>query len=40
MFVDDVVLVGENRKEVNNRLNEWMSTLKGKRLRINRNKTE
>lgn len=24
MFTDDIVLIGENRKEVYNRLNEWI----------------
>jgi len=39
VFANDVVLVGENLKEVNNRLNEWMLALEGKVLRISRNKT-
>jgi hypothetical protein len=40
MFADDIVLVGENLEEVNNRLDAWRLALKGKRLRISRNKTE
>ena len=38
MFVDDILLIRENLKEVNNRLDELV--LEGKGLRISRNKTE
>jgi hypothetical protein len=38
MFVNDIILVGENQKEVNNRLDEL--ALEGKGLRTSRNKIE
>lgn len=40
ILTDDIVLVGENLEKVNNRLDEWKLTFKGKGLRICRNKTE
>jgi hypothetical protein len=40
MFANDIVLLGENLEEVNNRLNELRLALEGKGLRISRNKTE
>jgi hypothetical protein len=40
MFDDDIVLIGENLEEVNNRLDKRRLALKGKKLRISRNKTE
>jgi hypothetical protein len=30
MFANDIVLVGENLEEVNNRLDEWRLALEGK----------
>jgi hypothetical protein len=35
-----MVLIGGNLEKVNNRLDEWRSALKRKRLKISRNKTE
>jgi hypothetical protein len=40
IFADDIVLIGENLEEVNNRLEKWRSALKEKELRIGWNKTE
>ncbi|KAL4107958.1 hypothetical protein QTP88_018227 [Uroleucon formosanum] len=40
MFADDIVLIGENLEDVNNRLNESRLAIEGKGLRISRNKTE
>ena len=40
LFADDIVLVGETREEVSNKLDEWRETLEGKGLRISRTKTE
>jgi len=40
LFVDDLELVGKNRKEVNQILDIWRLTLVGKRLRFNRSKTK
>jgi len=40
MLADDIVLVGENLEEINNRLDEWRLALEGKGLRIRRSKTE
>jgi len=34
MFSDDIILVGENREEVNQRLDFWRLALEGKGLRI------
>lgn len=34
MFADDVVLIIEKLKEVDNRLEEWREALEGKGLRI------
>jgi len=34
--MDDIVLVGENREEVNQRLDMWKLTIEEKGLRINR----
>jgi len=39
MFADDIVLVGENREEVNQMLDVWRLALEGKGLRISRSKT-
>lgn len=36
----DMVLVGENRAEVNQRLDEWRFDLEGKGLRIRRSMTD
>lgn len=38
LFADYIVLI-ENLEEVNNRLEKWRIALKGKRLKINRSKT-
>jgi len=38
MFADDIVLVGKNLKEVNNRLDEWRLALEEKGLRISKSK--
>jgi hypothetical protein len=40
LFADDIVLVGENREEVRQRLDVWRSVMEGKGLRINISKTE
>jgi len=40
MFADDIVLVGENLEEINNRLDDWRLALARKVLRISRSKTE
>jgi hypothetical protein len=40
IFADDIVLVGKNLVEVNNKLDEWRLVLEGKGFRIIRNKTE
>ena len=40
LFADDIVLVGETKEEVSNKLDEWRKALKGKGLRISRTKTE
>jgi hypothetical protein len=40
MFADDMVLIGENLEEINNRLDEWRLVLKRKVLRISKNKKE
>lgn len=40
MFADDIVLIGENLEDVNNRLDEWRLALEEKSLRISRNKIE
>jgi len=34
LFSDDIVLIGDNREKVNQRLNGWRLALEGKRLRI------
>ena len=39
-FADDVVLVDENRKGVNRKLELWQQTLESKGFRLNRTKTE
>ncbi|VVC43592.1 Hypothetical protein CINCED_3A012092 [Cinara cedri] len=38
MFTSDIILIGENLEEVNNRLGEWKMVLEGKRLRISKTK--
>lgn len=40
MIARDIVLVGDNLEEVNNRLNKWRLGLEGKRLRMRGRKTE
>jgi len=40
MFANNIVLVGENREEINHKLDLWRLALKGKGLRISRRKTE
>jgi len=40
IFAEDIVLVGENLEEVNNKLYEWRLAIDGKGLRISRSKTE
>jgi len=40
LFADNLVLVGENKEELNQRLFELKLSLERKGLRINRNKTE
>jgi len=39
LFADDIILVRENFEDGNNRLDEWILGLEGKRLMISRNKT-
>jgi len=39
LFADDILLVGENLKDVNNRLDKWRLALEGKGLLISRNKS-
>jgi hypothetical protein len=31
MFADDMILVGENLEDINNRLDEWRLALKGEK---------
>jgi hypothetical protein len=38
IFVDVIILVEENLKEVDNSLDEWRIALEGRELRISRNK--
>jgi len=40
MFVEDIVLGGENREDVDQRLNVWRFSLEGKGLRISRYKAD
>ena len=40
LFVDDVVLVDENRTGVNQKLELWRETLESKGFRLSRTKTE
>jgi hypothetical protein len=40
LFADDVVLVDENRTEVNRKLKLWRQTLESKGFRVSRTKTE
>jgi len=40
LFADNIFLVGENLKDVNNRFDEWRLALEGKGLWISRNKIE
>lgn len=40
IITDDIAQVGDNLEEIHNKLDEWRKVLKGKGLRINRNKTE
>jgi len=39
LFSDNIALVGENREEVNQRLDVWRLALEGKGLRISRSRT-
>ena len=40
LFADDVVLIDESRIEVDRQLELWRQTLKSKRFRLSRTKTE
>ncbi|XP_022003955.1 uncharacterized protein LOC110901434 [Helianthus annuus] len=40
LFADDIVLVGDSKQSLNERLEEWRATLEGKGLRICRSKIE
>ena len=40
LFANDIVLIGESRKEVNSKLEMWREVLESKGFRLSRNKTE
>ena len=40
LFVDDIILVGESREELNGKLETWRQTLEDHGFRLSRSKTE